>query len=416
MARTPAFAVLALLLLPAVAAGITRQVPAQYGTIQAALDVSTFGDVIQVAPGTYHEHLSIQQAGVAIMGAGADVTTIHGSGTGRVIEFFAVIATTKLSGFRITGGVAATGGGGIRCVLASPQILDCIIEGNTAPEGGGVFLSQSRPQIKGCTIRDNVATGSPFEQHDGGGLLLVNNSPALIENCQIQENTATSRGAGIRMRDAGAAIVRGCGIRGNAAGDIGGGVAVSSSAAGPLLEANVIDANTAWGGGAGVMVDGPGTITQCTIASNTAENGVGGVVFHGPGTITRCTIAFNTGTLSASGLVCGEGVAVDHTIVARNFNAPGVSGLPDPDPAFACNDVWGHQFGDYHAANPTGTNGNISENPLFCNPGFGDLGLATGSPCSAALNACGLVGALDVTCAVTESRRSSWGQLKARYR
>ncbi len=408
MAPTPAFAVLALLLLPAGAAAATRQVPAQYATIQAAINVSGFGDVIQVAPGTYHEHLIMQKPGVAILGAGPDVTTIHGSSTGRVIEFFAVGASTKLSGFRITGGVA------IRSLLASPQILDCIIEGNTAPEGGGIFLTQSRPQIKGCAIRDNVATGSPFEQHDGGGLLLENNSPALIENCEILDNRADSRGAGIRIRDAGAAIVRGCRIRGNAAGDLGGGVAADSPSAGVLFEDSMIDANTAWGGAAGVLING-GTLTRCTIAFNVAEDQTGGIAIGAPGTITRCTIAFNTGTGSASGLLV-LGAVVDHTIVARNFNAPGVSGAPSSDPAFSCNDVWGHQFGDYQGANPTGANGNISENPLFSNPGLGDLGLATGSPCSAALNPCGLVGALDVTCAVTESRRSSWGQLKARSR
>ena len=415
MARIPASAALVLLLLPAVAAAATRQVPAQYATIQAAIDVSTFGDVIQVAPGTYHEHLFMQQAGVAIVGAGANVTTIHGSGTGRVIEFFAVGASTKLSGFRITGGVAATGGGGIRCVLASPQILDCIIEGNTAPEGGGVFLTQSRPEIKGCTIRDNVATGSPFVHHDGGGLFLDNNSPALIEDCEILDNTATDSGGGIRIADAGAAIVRGCRIRGNAAGGSGG---VVMGGGGVLLENSVIEANTSEAGAGGVGFGGPGTIAGCTIAFNTSEHGVGGVLFFGPGTITRCTIAFNTGKGSASGLVLpGPGVAVDHTIVARNFSAPGVSSVPSFDAAFACNDVWGHQFGDYHGASPpTGANGNISENPLFCNPGLRDLGLANGSPCSSVLNPCGLVGALDVTCAVSESRRSSWGQLKARYR
>lgn len=413
MACTPVFAVLALLLLPAGAAAITRQVPAQYGTIQAAIDASTFGDVVQVAAGTYPEHLFMQQAGVSIVGAGANVTTIDGSGTGRVIEFFSVSASTKLSGFRLTGGVAANGGGGIRCVLASPEILDCIIEGNTAAEGGGIYLTQSRPKIKGCTIRDNVATGSPFAQHDGGGLLLENNSPALIEDCEILDNHADSRGAGIRIRDAGAVVVRGCRIRGNAAGDLGGGAYVESPSAGVLFEDCVIDANMAWGGSAGVGLSG-GTLSRCVIAANVAEHGTGGISIFAPGTITRCTIAFNTGTLGASGLEL-HGASVDHTIVARNFNAPGVSSAP-AGPDFSCNDVWGNHLGDYNGTNPTGANGNISENPLFCNAGLGDYGLGIGSACSAVLNPCGLVGALGVSCAATETRRSSWGQLKARYR
>lgn len=412
MARMPVFAALALLLLPAAAGAVTRHVPAQYGTIQAAIDAAQFGDVVQVAAGTYHENIFMQNAGVSIIGAGAAVTTIDGGGAARVIEFFSVSSTTTFSGFRLTGGAATTGGGGIRCVLASPQVLDCIIEGNTAPDGGGIFLTQSRPQIRNCTIRNNTATGSPSVQPRGGGMSLENNSPALIEDCEILDNEApptyaTSVGGGIWIGDAGTVIVRRSRIRGNSAW-YGGGVAVGTTSS-TLLEDNVIAANN---GNSAVSFDGPGTIRRCSISFNPTV----GAIISGTCRITSCTIAFNVGT----GLtLSGPGPIVDHTIVARNFNAPGVNNqAPYTTTSFTCNDVWGHQFGDYIGpyAPPTGTNYNTSEDPMFCNPGLGDLGLAIGSPCSAVSSPCGLVGAYDVTCAVTEVRRSTWGKLKARYR
>jgi len=49
---------------------------------------------------------------------------------------------------------------------------------------------------------------------------------------------------------------------------------------------------------------------------------------------------------------------------------------------FRCNDNWGHSGNNYSGcADPTGTNGNISADPLLVNPSEGDFTLAPGSPC-----------------------------------
>lgn len=46
-----------MLVLVASSLGTVREVPAQFTTIQAALDVSITADTIRVAPGRYHEFL-----------------------------------------------------------------------------------------------------------------------------------------------------------------------------------------------------------------------------------------------------------------------------------------------------------------------------------------------------------------------
>lgn len=66
------------------------------------------------------------------------------------------------------------------------------------------------------------------------------------------------------------------------------------------------------------------------------------------------------------------------------FGSPGqaVSGL-GVAPQFDCTDVYGNEGGDW--AGPLegqlGVDGNICQNPLFCNPAAGDYTLAEDSPC-----------------------------------
>ena len=59
----------------------TIAVPADYGTIQGAIDHSHAGDVIAISPGTYYENLVVDQA-ITLMGTGATMPVIDGSTRG----------------------------------------------------------------------------------------------------------------------------------------------------------------------------------------------------------------------------------------------------------------------------------------------------------------------------------------------
>jgi hypothetical protein len=111
--------------------------------------------------------------------------------------------------------------------------------------------------------------------------------------------------------------------------------------------------------------------------------------------MSRTVVAFNR----------GNGVEID------NFNPGSLS--------IDCSDVFGNSDGNFVGmADPTGTNGNQSADPLFCDLTTRDLTISTFSPCAPAHSpsGCDLVGALPPSCSVTPAKRSTWGQLKARYR
>jgi hypothetical protein len=89
-----------------------------------------------------------------------------------------------------------------------------------------------------------------------------------------------------------------------------------------------------------------------------------------------------------------------------------------------CNDVWGNQLGNYYGLwDPTGTDGNISEDPLFCNAEGDDFTLDDSSPCAPNNSppGCGLIGVYDVGCSMASVRDGAetyqtWGTVKALLR
>src|SRR5712692_6380682 len=83
-------------------------VPADYATIQAALDAAQPGDAILVAPGTYRENLTFNGKNVTLTSTdGPGGTTIQGTG-GTTVD---IGPGGAILGFTSTGGTAAFGAG-----------------------------------------------------------------------------------------------------------------------------------------------------------------------------------------------------------------------------------------------------------------------------------------------------------------
>jgi hypothetical protein len=91
----------------------------------------------------------------------------------------------------------------------------------------------------------------------------------------------------------------------------------------------------------------------------------------------------------------------------------------DASISISCTNIYGHinhlgqemdWFGEIEEL--AGVMGNISADPLFCNPAV-DMSIREDSPCNAT---CGLMGAEPVGCATTSigeaMRESSWGMVK----
>ena len=172
----------------------TINVPADYTTIQDAVDAASGGDVILVAPGTYtgtgDEVVSTDGKAITIKASGTpEETIIDGEGARRVVYCSSGEGPdTIIEGFTITGG-SNSYGGGIYCSSSNPTITGCTISDNTANySGGGIYCSGgSSPTISGCTISGNTA-------NYGGGIHCDLNSSPTITDCTISGNTANYGG------------------------------------------------------------------------------------------------------------------------------------------------------------------------------------------------------------------------------
>ncbi|SVC34580.1 uncharacterized protein METZ01_LOCUS287434, partial [marine metagenome] len=81
-------------------------------------------------------------------------------------------------------------GGGVNCYLASPNISNSIISGNSAGNGGGLSCQSSDAVINNVVFNDNVAWFY-------GGAILCNDSSPIMENTTISQNTSDGFGGGI---------------------------------------------------------------------------------------------------------------------------------------------------------------------------------------------------------------------------
>src|SRR5262245_23192392 len=66
----------------------TLNVPADYPTIQSAINAANNGDTVLVAPGTYYENINFNGKAITVTSSsGASATIIDGSHNGTVVTF-----------------------------------------------------------------------------------------------------------------------------------------------------------------------------------------------------------------------------------------------------------------------------------------------------------------------------------------
>src|SRR5215218_3843151 len=89
---------------------------AGYAKIQAAIDASSPGDVINVCPGTYNENVAVNKADLTINSTGgASVTTINAAQSFYVFQITAIGLT--LEGFTIVPAGVADGDIGVNVAI-----------------------------------------------------------------------------------------------------------------------------------------------------------------------------------------------------------------------------------------------------------------------------------------------------------
>ena len=166
--------------LPKPASAVTRTVPTQFPTIQAALNASAAGDTVAVLPGTYVENLLIQRAIVLRSTGGPAVTVIDGGNPANPDEG----STVKMFAGEVTGFDIRNGSGHISFQFPYARV------------GGGVYVyfsAAARCRETGFTT--TLATG---ERGNGAGVWAFGN--VAIRNNRIYRNRieATVLGSGFR--------------------------------------------------------------------------------------------------------------------------------------------------------------------------------------------------------------------------
>lgn len=232
---------------------VTRiiDVPSEFGTIQAAINASRAGDVVEIADGTYtgggNVDLDFGGKPITVRSAnGSDRTSIDCAGTWeephRAFYFHngesrdsIVEGLTIVNGygppavFSSDGTYTSSGGGAIYFEFgAAPTIRDCVFTSNTASDGGALYgWDSASPIVERCEFNQNVALNaggaakfyngcdpviseSTFLSNSagkGGAVDTQMFSNVAFENCLVAENTASTRGGGISSGNSEISIV-----------------------------------------------------------------------------------------------------------------------------------------------------------------------------------------------------------------
>jgi hypothetical protein len=239
-------------------------------------------------------------------------------------------------------------------------------------------------RIEALTLTGGLSTLETTGRNMGGGLI-IEAALAQVRNCHIIDNEAEMEGGGLACDDGASALITGCVIAGNRSVD---GAGVACRASSPLLE-NCIIANNdglVWGGALFCRSGSNPRVVGCTIVGNEAHFGAGIWAVDGPN------------------------IVVENSIIAFGLDGEGIFAYDNPSyPSeinLICCNVFGNQSGGYGGTTPdqTGIDGNIAEDPGFCDWENYDYTLDASSPCLPANNGCNmLMGALGQGCDLTSA-------------
>ena len=297
-------------------------VPAEYDTIQAAIDAANTDETVLVADGTYtgpgNYNLDFLGKTITVKSENGPENCIIDCNNEAIGFFFrnAEQENSILDGFTIThagsyvpsppypvpgpippgplpipdpiyfpvGAIHCFGsnptiknciitknfhGRGITCTGGSPIIANCVISDNSdfflsAELGGGIYCSDSSPTISNCTITNNRAASPEKDKGRGGGIYCRNSSPT-ITNSTISYNTAVSYYRPIYISPGGDVY------------GYGGGIFCDVQSAVTISNCTIIGNNARADGGAIAIWSGSATVTNSVIWNNSISQIAGPV-------------------------------------------------------------------------------------------------------------------------------------------
>jgi hypothetical protein len=428
----------------------TLRVPSEYPTINAAIDVASFGDSVLVAPGTYSTpetrtinlggggpvtttSLVFLKDGVRVLSEGGPEATILDPtgaqfiGAGWIAVGGLIVSNmTLLEGFTLTGAPLGSsglhleesgtltvrncifrdlnvgpdhGGGAISAFFASLDVIDCLFSNCSAEFGAAVYLTFYDLRMERCTVEYCFSETSAVEVV--GGLLHPGHSIAILD-CTFRFNSGLFGGAVSKSGEGGhtlSKIVENCRFEDNTSMEGGAALGLSGTSATYRVEHNVFVRNEvlnkAASGGA-VILQG----TQMMVANNTFWGNSLAGTFGG----------------AALFIVAPSNLYLINNVFSENTGAAavGTTGfLFFHDQG--CNVFWNNPQGNSFGFPLDETD--VIVDPVFCGAQNNDFTVAENSPCLPEnSNGCGLIGALGEGCGPIAVESMSWGGIKALYR
>jgi len=321
---------------------------------------------VLVAPGTYAETVNFGGANLLVSSVeGARTTIIDGTGLDGSAVTFNSRETSEavLDGFTITGGTGS--------IEKTEEARDCgsgavCTDYFTVYCGGGVFVDEAEPTLRNLVVWENELPEASSTPMDDDTYYIYSYGAGL---CAMSTNLSLDT----------------IDFTGNVA-DQGGGIFVSADALVSMVHTRFYE-NTAATEAGGVLVDAGAVVMENTIiTSNKSGSSTGGVLMMGGAfTATNITMSGNDGseltfTDSSSGVLI-------NSIIANATSMYGVASDGTSRLALEHNNVYGNGSDNYYGVtDPTGTDGNISADPLFVSWSGNlvyddDLSLDAGSPC-----------------------------------
>lgn len=418
----------------------TIRVPSEVGTIEQAVQLAASGDTILVAPGEYQVvETDITTTGLTIRSEEFREAILFATGfptfevwaSDFALEDFTVyvfgvsdmLAGIKASAMRTriercyiwggTGFVLAVGDEGYFTVFRGNTVLEV----GTAIESAGRACLIENNLIRRCSIRAAlVYKGSGIPTHDavvrgntfrgnyggsdyggpgwGGALAILEGTDVLIEDNVFEDNFCD-------------------GWKAEYGEGLGGGLGLAYSQA-VVIRRNKFIANQALrGGGLGAVQSSVEIRDNLFVANMDSaqfpENplrGRGGALYleECNGLVEGNTMVDNVALIDGSAVhMLNSTVAFRNNLIAHNRgDGGGVTTEDGAPPTWSCNNVWNSGSTNYSGwPDPTGLEGNISLDPLFCDPDALVYTLMAGSPCLPQnSDGCGLIGCLPIGCPV----------------
>lgn len=317
----------------------TLEVPAEFPTIQGAIDAAVDGDEVVVSPGTYLEQIDLLGKAIVLRSTdGPDVTIIDAEQAGTVVTCEnGETPATVIEGFTITGGEAFEGAG-MRCIGASPTIRDTVFLANEAkgiypetPKGGGIMIVGpasmlfERCRFELCTAKSTRNEGDVI--YGLGGGVYATDCTLEFASCEFVDNVAGEYGGGLRAENSSVTVSRCSFDRNQALRRSGGAIGVSGGGL-ICVASNFVDNRGAHGG---AISSSDAIVQDCSFIGNTAtfsdqggDRSIGGALSISDGLIERCVFednhATSGGAISAGGTVIRDCSFVANIAFGRGFS------------------------------------------------------------------------------------------------